>query len=105
MSATCWAPGCARAHPGLRRLLLRARVPGLGAAPVAVIAVKLTACIDRHPHRGLAADWLEMMVVQFGAEHEVPRLRPNGLSPAFDVPVDLTPQEHPPFIVLVVVGV
>ena len=85
-------------------------VSGVGAphvlsAALSVIAMELAAGVDPDAHRQLGTDRLQVMVVQLGAQHEVAGARSDRLGLAFDMPVDLAAHDHPPLVVLVVVGI
>jgi site-specific DNA-methyltransferase (adenine-specific) len=79
--------------------------PQVGATAGPVIAMELAAGVDADPYCDFGANGFDVVVVEFRAQHEVAGPGADGFGLALDVPVDLAAHDHPPLVVLVVVGI
>ena len=79
--------------------------PRFLAAARAVVVVVFAATVDCDAHGKLVTDRLQMVVAELRAQDEVAGAGADRLGLAFDVPVDLAAHDHPPLVVLVIVGV
>jgi len=60
--------------------------------------VEFAAGVDRGSYRNFGADWLQVVVAELRAQQEVASPGADRFGLPFNVPVDLTPHDHPPLV-------